>query len=272
MTRYRPEPRHIAVNGVRLAYDDLGKGPAILFVHGFMFDRTMWRDQVVALEGWRRIAPDLRGMGMSEAPEGGYGMSVYADDLAALLDAVDVERTVLCGLSMGGYVAFEFLRRYRGRVAALVVLDARAEADTAERKAGRNDMIVRVRNGDARTLAEELAPEFLAESASADVRRRLETMMRRTPVAGLVGALEAMRDRPDSTPLLQSIANLPTLLLIGRHDTRTPRASMQAMADQIPDATFTVLSGAGHVPPVESPEETTGALRRFLDGLEANER
>lgn len=266
-----PEPRHIVVNGVRLAYVDVGAGPAVLFIHGFMADRTLWSEQIVALEGWRRIAPDLRGMGMSEAPEGGYGMAVYADDLAALLDALDVERAVVCGLSLGGYVAFELLRRHRARVAALVVLDARAEGDTPERAASRNDMVARVRDGDARGLEGELASRFLAQTAPADVRRRLEQLMERSPVAGTVGALEAMRDRPDSTQLLQSIRNLPTLLLIGEHDSRTPHASMRAMADRVPDATFEVITSAGHLPPLENPEETTTKLRRFLKGLEGTE-
>ncbi|NRQ40710.1 alpha/beta fold hydrolase [Nonomuraea sp. NN258] len=266
-----PVPKHLTVNGVRLTYDDLGEGPAVLFVHGFMLDRTLWRDQVRALDGWRRIAPDLRGMGRSEAPERGYRMSVYADDLAALLDALDVERTVLCGLSMGGYVAFEFLRRHRERVAALVVLDARAEADTAERRSSRNDMIARVRDGGTDALTAELAAKFLAENASANARRRLADMMDRSPVAGVVGALEAMRDRPDDTPFLGSIGELPTLLLIGSDDTRTPRASMRAIADAVPAATFGVVPRSGHLPPLENPAEVTDRLRHFLDGLRAPE-
>ncbi|WP_051325377.1 alpha/beta fold hydrolase [Glycomyces tenuis] len=269
MSERTPEPRHIAVNGVRLAYDDVGKGPAILFIHGFMFDRTMWRGQVVGLEGWRRIAPDLRGMGLSEAAEDGYSMNVYADDLAALLDALDIGRTVLCGLSMGAYVAFEFLRRHRRHVAGLIVLDARTEADSAERKASRNDMIARVRNGDASGLADELASKFLAEGSPAGVRRRLGQMMERPSATGIIEALEAMRDRADSTPLLQSIVDLPTLLLIGTDDTRTPRASMQAMADEIPEATFNLVSNAGHLPPLENPEETTAGILRFLNQLGA---
>ncbi|MGV0743163.1 alpha/beta fold hydrolase [Mycolicibacterium sp. XJ870] len=266
-----PEPRYIVVNGIRLAYTDTGDGPAILFIHGFMFNHSMWRHQVAALDGWRRIAPDIRGMGLSDAPIGGYGMDLYADDLAALLDALDVDRTVLCGLSMGGYVALEFLRRHRERVTALILLDARAEADTAERKSSRNDMIARVRNGDTDSLPQELASEFLADSAPAEVRRQLEEMMDRTPAAGIVGALEAMRDRPDSRSLLQSIVNLPTLLLMGSNDRRTPRGSVRALADQIPNAMFTVIPGAGHVPPLENAEETTESLRRFLTGLNATE-
>jgi pimeloyl-ACP methyl ester carboxylesterase len=107
--------RYVEANGVCLTYDDVGEGRAILFVHGFMFDGTMWRGQTAALEGWRRIAPDLRGHGLSEVPERGYSMATYADDLAALLDDLGVRRTVLCELSMGGYIAFEFLRRHLER-------------------------------------------------------------------------------------------------------------------------------------------------------------
>jgi len=262
-----PDLRHIEVNGVRIAYDDVGEGRAILFIHGFMFDRTIWRSQVAALESWRRIAPDQRGNGLSEAPERGYCMATYADDLAALLDALGVGRTVLCGLSMGGYVAFEFLRRHRERVAGLVIMDARAEADSPERRARRNAMIARALDSGAKALADELAPKFLSESAPDEMRKQLREMMERTPSNGIVGALEAMRDRPDSTPLLRTLASVPTLLLIGECDARTPRASMQAMADRIPGARFDIVPDAGHVAPLENPAAVTSRLRQFLDEL-----
>jgi 3-oxoadipate enol-lactonase len=264
------EPAMVQQNessGVRIAYDDVGDGPAILFIHGFMFDRTMWHEQVAALDGWRRIAPDLRGMGESEAPDGGYDMAAYADDLAALLDVLGIEQAALCGLSLGGYIAFEFLRRYRERVTALIVMSARAEADTPERKASRDDMIARVRRYGVRTLAEELAPRFLEKTAAPDTKERLQEMMERTSVAGAVGALEAMRDRPDSTPLLSSLGGLPTLFVIGERDVRTPRATMQPMADRLPRARFEVIPDAGHVAPLESPAEITAQLRSFLNEL-----
>lgn len=259
-----PDVRHVEVNGVRLAYDDVGEGPAILFIHGFMLDRTMWRSQVAALEGWRRIAPDLRGHGMSETPEHGYSMATYADDLAALLDALDVRRVVLCGLSMGGYIAFEFLRRHRERVAALVIMDARAEADSPERRTRRNVMIARALDSGSKVLAHELAPKLLAENATDEMKSELPAMMERTPINGIIGALEAMRDRPDSTPLLRTLVNVPTLLLIGEYDARTPRGSMQAMAERIPGARFDIVPGAGHVAPLENPAALNARLREFL--------
>lgn len=262
-----PDLRHVEVNDVSLAYDDMGEGPAILFIHGFMLDRTMWRSQVAALEGWRRIAPDLRGNGLSEAPERGYCMANYADDLAVLLDALGVRRTVLCGLSMGGYIAFEFLRRHRERVTGLVIMDARAEADSLERRARRNVMIARALDSGSKALADELAPKFLAENAPDEMKKQLREMMERTPPNGIVGALEAMRDRLDSTTLLPTLASVPTLLLIGGCDARTTRASMQAMADQIPSARLDIIPDAGHVAPFENPTAVISRLREFLDKL-----
>jgi 3-oxoadipate enol-lactonase len=259
------------VNGVRLAYNDVGEGPTILFIHGLMLDRTMWRSQVAALDGWRRIAPDLRGHGLSEAPEGGYRMATYADDLAALLDVLGVRRTVLCGLSMGGYIAFEFLRRHRDRIAGLVIMDARAAADSPGRGARRNAMIARALDSGSEGLADELTPKFLAESAPGDMKRQLREMMERTPPNGIVGALEAMRDRPDSRPLLRTLVSVPCLLLIGECDARVPRASMQAMAGQIPGARFAVIPDAGHVAPFENPAAVTSRLREFLDEISTEE-
>jgi len=113
----RGSARRVTVNGVNLAVNLEGEGPTVLFIHGYPLDRTIWDPQLAALDGWRRVAPDLRGMGLSDAPDLGYSMATYAADLAALLDAIGADRAVLCGLSMGGYVAFEFLRRWRERVA-----------------------------------------------------------------------------------------------------------------------------------------------------------
>ncbi|HEX9055118.1 MAG TPA: alpha/beta fold hydrolase, partial [Gemmatimonadales bacterium] len=149
----RPAPagnaRRLTVNGVNLAVDARGDGPAILFIHGYPLDHTIWSPQLEALDGWRRIAPDLRGMGQSDAPDLGYSMATYASDLAALLDALGVERVVLCGLSMGGYVAFEFLRRWRARVSGLVLIATRAGPDTTEGKRARDAAAAQAREGGA---------------------------------------------------------------------------------------------------------------------------
>lgn len=262
--------QRFAINGVNLAVDVQGEGSAVLFIHGYPHDRRIWSRPMAGLEGFRRIAPDLRGMGASDAPDLGYSMETYARDLAALLDTLGVDRAVLCGLSMGGYVAFEFLRRWRRRVQGLVLLDTRAEADSADGKRGRDAAAALAREEGPGAVAEELLDRMLApgtRETSPEIAAEVRRMMAATPVAGMVGALGAMRDRPDSADLLPMLAGLPTLVIVGQEDVLTPPAQARALADAIPGARLVVIPGAGHLPPVEQPEATTRALLGFLRSL-----
>jgi 3-oxoadipate enol-lactonase len=264
------EIQRLAVNGVSLAVEVRGDGPAVLFIHGYPFDHTIWTHQIAALEGWCRIAPDLRGMGRSDAPDLGYSMETYAGDLAALLDLLGARDVVLVGLSMGGYVAFEFLRRWRQRVRALVLLDTRAEADTPEARSSRDASAGAAREQGAGAIAKTMLPKVLGASTLAGAPatvERVRAMMAATPVAGIVGALGAMRDRPDSTPLLAELAGLPTLVIVGDEDEVTPPAQAKAIADAVPGASLVVIRCAGHLPPLERPAETTDAILAFLGGL-----
>jgi pimeloyl-ACP methyl ester carboxylesterase len=272
--RVEPDPddaalQRLTVNGVSLAVDVRGSGPAVLLVHGYPVDRTLWRAQLADLDGWRRIAPDLRGLGRSDAPDLGYSMATYAEDLAALLDALGEEDVVMVGLSMGGYVAFEFLRRYRARVRALVLMGTRAEPDSPEGKRARDAAAALARDGGARAVADQMLPRVLSAGAQEEVVAEVRRMMEAAPVPGIVGALGAMRDRPDSTALLPGLGGLPTLVVVGEDDAFTPPVAARAMADAIPGAQFAVLPGAGHFPPIERPAETTRVLREFLAALPA---
>jgi YbgC/YbaW family acyl-CoA thioester hydrolase len=259
--------RRIAVNGVNLAVEVRGKGPAILFIHGYPLDHTLWEHQLAHLEGWLRIAPDLRGMGQSDAPDLGYSMATYADDLFALLDALGVERVVLCGVSMGGYIAFEMLRRTRERVRGVVLMNTRAEADTPEGRKARDVAGAKAREGGAASVAATMLPRLLAPAALAEnpaLVDRLRRMMAGTPLAGILGALGALRDRPDCMSLLPTLAGVPVLVIAGAEDQITPKEHAQAMADAIPGARLVVLPGVGHLSPVERPEAATAALADFL--------
>jgi len=258
----------LTVNGVRLAVEHRGSGTAILFVHGFPLDRTVWQHQIDSLTGFRRIAPDLRGMGQSDAPDLGYSMSTYAEDLGGVLDALGEGQVVLCGLSLGGYVAFEFLRRWRGRVRGLILLDTRAEADSAEGRRARDALIGRVREQGAIAAAEAMLPRFFTPQVSPDLIERVRTMILRTPVSGIVGALSAMRERPDSTALLETLTGIPSLVLVGAEDMITPPAIAQAMASAIPGARLMEIPGAGHLPCIEQPVPTSRAILKFLQSLE----
>jgi len=259
--------RRIAVHGVELALDDRGSGPALLFVHGYPLDGTLWRHQAGAVAGWRTLIPDLRGLGRSDAPDLGYSMATYADDLAGLLDAVGVDDVVLVGLSMGGYIAFEFLRRHRPRVRGLVLADTRAQADSAEGRKGRETAMADAREGGAPLIADQMLPRLLAPPAPESMREAVRAMMAAAPVPGILGALAAMRDRPDSTGLLPSLAGLPTLIVVGEEDHLTPPKDAEAMAKAIPGARLALIPRAGHLSPLEQPEVFNRHLASFLGRL-----
>jgi 3-oxoadipate enol-lactonase len=262
--------QRLMVHGVNLAVEVQGEGPAILFVHAYPLDRTMWRELIDGLDGYRRIAPDLRGMGQSDAPDLGYSMSTYAADLAALLDSLGVDQVVLCGLSMGGYIAFEFLRRWRSRVRGLVLMDTRAEPDDAESRRARDAAAATARDSGAGAVAESMLPKLLAPATLAEqpeVVQRVRTMIMNNRVAGIAGALGAMRDRQGSESLLPSLAGLPTLVMVGEADPVTPPDRARAMAQIIPGARLAIIPGAGHLPPVEQPEAVLTQLRDFLKSL-----
>jgi YbgC/YbaW family acyl-CoA thioester hydrolase len=262
--------QRITVHGVNLAVEERGEGPAVLFVHGYPLDRTIWREQIGALDGFRCIAVDLRGMGQSDAPDLGYSMPIYAADLAALLDVLGVDDVVLCGLSMGGYVAFEFLRQWRSRVRGLVLMDSRADADSPDARRARDAAAATARERGAAAIADAMLPKMLAPATltrQPDVAEQVRALMSRTPVPGIVGALAAMRDREESESLLPTLAGVPTLVIVGEADTLTPPDQARAMAGAIPGGRLAVIAGAGHLPPVEQPEATTARLREFLNSL-----
>ena len=229
----------------------------------------MWRHQLDALEGWRRIAPDLRGAGDSDARVGGYSMSAYAEDLIAVCDALDVPAVLCCGFSMGGYVLFEVLRRWPERVQGLMLCDTRPEADSPEGKRARDDNAALVERQGPAALADRLVPKLLGRTSregAPGLVDRVRTMIGRQPRSGLIGALGAIRDRPDSTPLLERIA-VPTLVLHGSEDEIAAPAIAREMARRIPGARYVEIAAAGHLAPLEQPERVTGALREFLEGL-----
>jgi pimeloyl-ACP methyl ester carboxylesterase len=261
--------RRIAVDGAELAVEVRGEGSAVLLVHGFPLDRTMWRHQLAGLSRWKRIAPDLRGVGESSPGTREYSIARYADDLVAVLDAVGVGQAVVCGLSMGGYILFELLRRHPERVRAAVLCDTRPQADAPEAQRTRDELTALAEERGSDSVGERMLPGLLAPATLTDqpeVMTQCRDMARRCSVAGIVGALHAMRERPDSTPMLGSI-RVPTLVVVGAEDRTTPPPVAEAMAKAIPGARCVVIPGAGHVAPLEQPLATSRVLADFLDAV-----
>ena len=265
------QPIRVPAGDVELAVDVRGEGLPVLFVHGFPFDRTVWRHQLATLSRVRRIAADFRGVGDSGAPPGadGYSLARYADDLVAVLDAVGVRQAVLCGVSMGGYVIFELLRRHPERVKALILADTKPEPDSAEAKRGREELTQVAQREGQDAVIERLLPQLLAAATQAtqpEVAGQVRKMAHRWSVPGLVGALRTLRDRPDSTDTLRGV-RVPTLVLVGSEDQIAPPDTARAMAQLIPGAQCHVVPAAGHIAPLEQPLATSRVVADFLRAL-----
>ncbi len=248
------------------------RGTPVLFVHGFPLNGEMWRDAALALSDRALcIVPDLRGFGMSRTGSArGVTIATYADDCVGVLDALGQTRpAVFVGLSMGGIILFELYRRHAPRVRALVLCNTRANAESEEGKRAREDRARLAEDkGDegVRATADAMLPQVLAPEASAKVRERVLTMMRRTPPAGLAAGARALASRADSWPTLESI-RVPTLYVAGDRDQITPPDLLRQMHEKTPGSRLRVIAGAGHLPPVETPAVFAETLREFLDAL-----
>ena len=256
---------------LEISYDDTGSGQtALLLIHGFPLDRTLWSAQTRALADVAHvIVPDLRGFGESPLPIGAVTMDTYADDLHDLLDALRIPRVVVAGLSMGGYVAFAFYRKYASRVCALILADTRALPDSPEVKKGRDDSIALARSNGAAAVAEKMFPKMLTAQTiaeDADVANAARTLMSRQPAEGVVAALIALRDRPDSTPTLAQVT-VPTLIVVGAEDTLTPPKDSEQMRDGIRGAQLAVIPNAAHLSNLEQPKAFNRTVRKFLKEL-----
>ena len=253
-----------------IAYEDIGSGIPIVFVHGFPLRRTIWKPQLKSLGQLSRcIAPDLRGFGESIV-EGPYSMDQYADDIAALLDTCSIPRAVIAGCSMGGYVAFAFWRRYSDRVLGLVLCDTRPAADTEAALVKRREMICSAREGGSPAVADAMIESLLGPSTrrrNPEVEREVRAMISGAPVEGVVGAIEAMMARPDSTPTLASI-DAPTLIVTGEEDAITPVKDAETMHDAIRGSTLELVPGAGHLSNFERPAAFNAVLGHFLERLD----
>src|SRR6266436_9366565 len=240
------------VNGIRIAYNDHGAGLPILFLHAFPLNRSMWDDQVRALlseNRFRLVAPDWRGFGESDITAEVSTMEMFADDLAALMDALGIDAAILCGLSMGGYVSFAFLRKYPQRVSGLILADTRPGADTPEAQANRETVARLAESQGTTAIADLQVPRLISDYTrqhAPQVERRVRQMIDAATPQGIAAASRGMAQRADSTDLLSGIS-CPTLVLVGERDILTPPTVAQEYATKIPGAQYVVIPYAGHL-------------------------
>jgi 3-oxoadipate enol-lactonase len=254
-----------------LVVHDAGKGSPLLFVHGFPLDHTQWSGQLpVFAQTHRVLAPDLRGFGGSEASSDTMTMEQFADDLAAMLDVLQIaEPVTLCGLSMGGYIAFQFARKHAAKLKALVLCDTKAVADTPEGAETRRKMAEQVVISGTGGVADAMLPKLVAPSTKdrhPEVIEAVRGMIAAASPAGVAAAQRGMAARPDSSEMLSQIA-VPTLVIVGEDDAIASVEEMRKIAAAIPGAQFRVIPEAGHLSPLENSAAFNAALREFVDSL-----
>ncbi|MBS1789822.1 MAG: alpha/beta fold hydrolase [Acidobacteria bacterium] len=260
--------KKLKLNDVELAYREEGSGQPIIFLHAFPLNRTMWDDQVATFSSTHRVITfDWRGFGASSLGVTGSSLTVFADDLAELLNLLEIKRAILCGLSMGGYVAFAFYRKYADRVSAMILCDTRATADTEEGIKARFEMVNMVRQQGIPAITEKMVPRLLGETTlqtKPQIIEKVKQMIQAAQPEGIARALIGMAQRPDSTELLSKIT-CPTLVVVGNEDKLTPPSDAQTMNSAIGLSQLRIVNNAGHLPNLEEPLAFNRAIHELIN-------
>ena len=258
------------VAGRKRRYLASGAGWPVVLLHAFPLSAEMWRPQLEAVpDGFRMIAPDLRGFGEDpgiDAHAGSQTMDDLASDVDALLTELQIERAVIGGLSMGGYVTLALFRRVPERFHGMVLADTRSQADAPEGLQARRAMSELVRDQGPAAVADQMIPKLLGKTTREErpaVEREVRRLIVANQAAGIDGGIHAMMSRPDSTPDLARIS-APTLVIVGEEDQLTPVSESELLQRSISRSRLVVLPGAGHLSSLEVPDEFSRALADFL--------
>jgi 3-oxoadipate enol-lactonase len=256
------------INGISLSYGDTGSGPAVVLLHGFPLSREMWKPQEEAMAeaGYRLVTPDLRGFGESEAPEGPYSMSLFSDDVVALLDHLEIDRAVIGGMSMGGYILLDLLERYPERVIAACFITTRSTSDCNATKTGRLALLERAKKNGTRSIAELSTATLLAGETLRDNPELVSTVYRwmtSVDIRGIEGALQALLDRKDYSTLLTNF-DLPALVIGADQDSAVQPEDLRVLSQGLPNGELCIIPQAGHMANLEQPDAFNDCLLRFL--------
>jgi 3-oxoadipate enol-lactonase len=260
--------RRVNSGEAEIVYRVLGDGPPVVLLHPFPVHHEFWLPAVQSLiTRYRVILPDLRGHGESDVGAGPATMEKHASDLAQVMDDADIGRAPLVGVSIGGYLLFEFWRRHRGRVAALVLCNTKAPADSGEARAGRlqaaDDVLERGTEPFFQSMVRRLVGSTTLETRPDLVDGALR-MMRKMSPEDVAQVQRGMAERPDSVDTLKTI-NVPTLLITGDEDIFTGVNEAELMRQHVSGSQLRVIPKAGHYAVWEQPEEAGKLLRQFLD-------
>jgi pimeloyl-ACP methyl ester carboxylesterase len=251
----------------------------MLFLHAFPLDHRMWAAQEPLAEHLRLIMPDQRGFGGSRASSGPESIEQMADDAVAILDSLHVdEPAIVCGCSMGGYVAQHVAIRHPARVRSLVLVDTKLEADTPDARAARLDLAAKVQRLGPEFVAAAMVTRLLATAPEAgsgthrgEIEAQLHRMILEQPVSTIVAALSALAARPDMTDAMRDCC-VPALLVVGGQDQITPPDCLARAEEIIPEARLLIVPHAGHMTPLETPAVFNAAVLAFLREAQALDR
>ena len=265
----------ITVNDLTVSYNDEGESgaPVIIFIHGFPFNKSMWDKQFKALkENYRVIAYDVRGHGNSDAGKGDFSIELFANDLLSFMDALKIDKAMLCGLSMGGYIALNAVENYPDRFDALILSDTTCVADTPEAKEKRLKAIESIKKSGMEKYAEEsiknlFAPESL--STKKEEIAAVREMIVNTSKQSLYKTLQAFYKRKETCSKLHDI-NVPVLIVVGKEDKITPPEAAQMMHEKIEDSILYIIEHAGHLSNIENPFDFNNQLEEFFSTVYYN--
>jgi pimeloyl-ACP methyl ester carboxylesterase len=253
-----------------ISIHDSGTGSPLVLLHGFPLDHTMWEHQISRFSTSHRVvAIDLRGFGKTPPKDGTMTMAELAEDVSAVIETLKLGPVVLCGLSMGGYVAFAFQEKHRALLKALILCDTRAVADAPEAAKARRVTAERVLKEGTSFLADTMLPKLFAEKTALTqpgIVEKTRKVIEAASRAGVAAAARGMADRKDYSDALAGI-DLPTLAIVGEHDAITPVAEMTAMTTRMPNAELQIIATAGHMAPLENPAAVNAAIEAFLEKL-----
>jgi pimeloyl-ACP methyl ester carboxylesterase len=262
--------RETTIAGRSVSWLESGEASAprvILWLHAFPLAASMWTPQLdVTPEGWRAIAPDLTGLGQTDDHNGSPAIEDFARDADGLLAHLGIGAAVVAGLSMGGYTAFALHRVAPTRIRGLILADTKGTADTPQARASRESMIKLVETRGPSAVADEMLPKLLGRTSLAsrpNVASAVRALIESNTPAGIGRALQRLRDRPDSTPQLASIA-VPTLVIVGEEDVITPVDDSRALAASIKATTLAVLPASGHLSNLETPDDFNAVVYAWL--------
>jgi len=254
------------IRGIRLHYDDRGSGQPIVFVHGHPFNHTMWQYQISHFsKEYRLIMPDLRGYGRTEVTSGRVMLDEMALDILHLLESLQIEQAIFCGLSMGGQIVLDFYRMFPHKVTALIIVDSDARGETPESYRQRLQKAASILETGMKQHTDDTIHQYIAAASmkNVPVYAHLYEMMTTTTAEGAAAAHKGRGERRDHLSLLPHI-QVPTLIVVGEEDFFTPEPIARLMSDAIPGAQLAVIAGAGHLPNMEKPEAFNKALYDFL--------